>query len=178
MSEEKPQRRSLRHYDRDQRLAWIELYIGKYATRQLALRVAERFEISERQAYQDIAEVAERCRSDDAQEQATRVASARREWLRKARKYEREGKYADSNYAYDKHCKLLGLYAPKKIEVSGTIGIAAQITSLVGVLDAEGLKALEVVQRQIADARAKGLLPDPAKSQPIPVVDVDDSEDS
>ncbi len=169
-------RRSLRHFDRDRRLAWIEERLGKYTTRQLALTVAREFDISERQAYEDIAEIAERARSEDNKEQEYRLAAARREWLRKMRKWERLGKAAEANYAYDKYCKLNGLYAPKKIELSGTISIGAQITTLVGILDAEGLKALEVIQAQIAAARAKGLLPSPA-SYPVPVpVDGDDSE--
>jgi len=182
VSEEQPeQRRSLRHYDRDRRLAWIEVYLGKYSTKQLALRVAKHFEISERMAYADIAEIAERARADDAAEHSYRVAAACREWLRKASKYEKEGRYHESNYAYDKLCKLKGLYAPKKIEVSGSIGIGAQITTLVGVLDVDGLKALEIVQAQIAAARAKGQLPGqlpaPAEPTPIPVeADEDDDE--
>ncbi len=164
-------KKTLRSYDRDQRLAWIELFLGKYGTRQLALRVVEEFGISERQAYEDIATIAERARSDDAKESEYRLSAARREWMRKSRKFERDGKYADANYAYDKYCKLNGLYAPKKIELSGTISIGAHITSLVGVLDAEGLKALAVVQQQIALARTKGLLPAAASTTPVPVED-------
>jgi hypothetical protein len=175
MADDDKPKRSLRHYDRDQRLGWIELYLGKYSTRQLALRVAERFEISERQAYTDIAEIAERARSDDAAEHSYRVAAACREWLRKSRKYEREGRYHESNYAYDKLCKLKGLYAPKKIEISGSIGIGAQITSIVGILDARGLEALEIIQQQIAAARDKGQLPAPAETTPVPV-DLEDDE--
>lgn len=169
--------RSLRHYDRDRRLAWIELYLGKYSTKQLALRVAEKFEISERMAYADIAEIAERARSDDAEEHSYRVAAASREWMRKSRKYEREGRYHESNYAYDKACKLKGLYAPKKIEVSGSIGIGAQITTLVGILDAEGLKALDLIQQQIAAARAKGQLSAPTVDPALVPIDVADEDD-
>lgn len=171
-------RRSLRSYDRDQRLAWIESHLGKYTTRQLALRTGEVFGISERQAYEDIAAIVERCRADDAKDSADRLAAARREWLRKARLYEAKGKFADSNYAYDKLCKLLGLYAPKKLHISGHLTVGAQITSLVGVLDAEGLKALEIVQRQIAAARDKGLLPAPnvEQSSPVPIDVGDDDE--
>jgi hypothetical protein len=53
------------------------------------------------------------------------------------------------------------LFAPKKIEVSGSLSLSARVTSLVGVLDADGIAALEIVQRQIAAARDKGLLPSP-----------------
>ena len=178
MAEEKPRRRSLTHYDRDRRLAWAEERLGKYSTRQLALTLAKHFEISERQAYEDIAEIVERCRADDEKEQEHRLSAARREWLRKSRLYESKGKFADANYAYDKYCKLNGLYAPKKIEFSGSLTIGAQITSLVGVLDAEGLKALDVVQQQIAAARAKGLLPAPqaAESSPVPIDVSEDDE--
>ncbi len=174
MTDQPSNRSTLRSYDRDQRLAWIESNLGKYTTRQLARRTHERFGVSERQAYDDIAEIVERCRADDAKDSQDRIAAARREWLRKTRLYEAKGRYADANYAYDKYCKLLGLYAPKKVQLSGHLTVGAQITSLVGVLDARGLAALEIVQEQIAAAKAKGLLPEKTDATPVPIADEDD----
>lgn len=62
--------------------------------------------------------------------------------------------------------KINGLYAPKKFEVSRTLTVSMRITTLVGVLDAEGMAALSIVQAQIEAARAAGRLPAPVEADP------------
>lgn len=166
--------------DRHERMRRIEVLLAKQYTTKQMIRIIQAEEeppVSERQVYTDIAEVYATIQAEDADERAIRLARARRTWARQYRRCVDKGDMSAANYALDRICKLDGLYAPKKIEVSGTLSLSARVTSLVGILDADGIAALELIQRQIAAARDNGLLPAPVQDESMPsVIDVDHSE--
>lgn len=78
---------------------------------------------------------------------------------RVADKAEDKGEYQAVVSASREVAKINGLYAEKKIKITNTTTVSMQVFTVVGILDAEGLAALEIVQRQIESARAQGLLP-------------------
>lgn len=71
-----------------------------------------------------------------------------------AREARASGDRSTARYAYDKICRIYGLYAPTKIEATTTqrIEVGLQIEVIVNHLDAEGLRALEVVMHQLEAA--------------------------
>jgi hypothetical protein len=152
---------------RHERMARLETLLAKqYSTTQIVRLVAAEEEVSERQVYEDLAEVYQRVQAEDGDERSIRLSRARRTWQRQYRRCVDAKDYTAANYALDRLCKLDGLFAPKKLEVSGTIGVSMQITTLVGILTPAGMAALEVLQREIAEAKERGLLP---SSTPIDV---------
>lgn len=160
---------------RQERMRRIAVLLARpLTTVELVRKVAEEEEISERQVYDDLRELWPEIQANEDTDQQRLRQRARMAWLRRIRKCEAQGKEQEANYALDRLCKIDGVYAPKKLEVSGTIGVSAQITSLVGVLDAEGIRALEIVQTQIAAARARGLLPAPKTPIDTTAKDVDE----
>lgn len=168
-------RLALRARDRNERLAHIERLLGEpMSGRQLCLRIAEDYAISERQAYVDLAEVYARIAADGREESAVRVERARAFWDRRIRRLEarataafKAGKHSAAasfesaaNYAADRKMKLDGLYPAKKLELSGSVNvnIGIRVTAVVGILDEAGLAALSVVMQQVEGAKARGLL--------------------
>lgn len=120
--------------------------------------------LSERVIKRDIAEAWHRIRARFDAERDILAAKARAKWERRERLADKRGDTQAGNYALDRWTKLLGLYAPTKLEVSGGVSmrVDVRLDGIVGILDAEGLAALEVVMAQIERARAAGLLPEPS----------------
>ena len=94
-----------------------------------------------------------------------------------ARKFERlqytaesQNKLAEAISAADKWAKVMGAYAAKKVELSGTVSVsvAVKINAIVGVLDSAGLEALELIQKQVRAAREAGLLTEAVSPLEIP----------
>lgn len=162
---------TVKSVDRHRRFQQIEeLLAQQHAGGEIVRIMMARTGLQERQCYLDLAEVYERARTEDAADHEIRLARARRSWgetLRRCQLQAEEHLGTPVGAAYerrvieciDKLCKLDGLYAPKKIELTQSLSVNMKITSLVGVLDAAGLAALEVVQQQIEAARQRGLLP-------------------
>jgi len=97
-----------------------------------------------------------------------------------AREARAAGDRSTARYAYDKVCRIYGLYAPTKIEATTTqrVEVGLQIEVIVNHLDADGLRALEVVMHQL---EAAGIFkPRDQPSQPElaagSVIDVDSVE--
>ena len=152
----------LRLVEQNKRIVRIEELIAQqYSTRQIALKIAEEFGVAERTAYNDIHETYERALPETEAESKTRIARARRAWQRRYQKADEDNDHTAANQALDRLCKLEGVYAPKKIEMSGSVGLSVNVSmrSVVGVLDASGLAALELVMQQVEAARARGELP-------------------
>lgn len=123
--------------------------------------IATEFKITERTAYSDIAAVYASVQAESADDSAIRIGRARRTWQRLMRDAEEHDDRAAANYAHDRLCKLDGLYAPKRVEMSGSVGLSVSVSmrSIIGVLDATGLAALEIIMQQVEAAKARGELP-------------------
>lgn len=157
---EEPKEVDLRWVDKNKRIDRIEELIAlQHSTAQIARIIAKEFEVAERTAYNDITETYARALPDSQEESSTRLARARRSWQRRLRVCEEQGDQSAANYALDRLCKLDGLYAPKKLELTANVTVSVSMRSVVGVLDAAGLAALEVVMQQVEAAKARGELP-------------------
>lgn len=130
--------------------------------------IMQKHDISRRQAYRDLAE---------AQLQLARVRSKNREelfahadwnWRRREAKADAAGDHKAGNAAAAEWCKLHGLNAPKKVEMSGEvkIGVHVDVHAIIGILDEKGLAAWQLVREQIEAARADGRLPVLAAPKP------------
>lgn len=135
-----------------------DMVAEQWTGQQIVRAIADQFTISIRQAHFDLAEVYAQCRADSSADQEIRISRARLTWQRRMRLCELKGDQAAANYALDRLCKLDGLYAPKKIEVGGTVGVVVQMRTVLSALDAIGLAALDVVMQQLA-LRGIGGLP-------------------
>lgn len=140
-----------------------------HSTLEIVAALRRDFRISQRLAYRDLAEVWQRRASEQARDRAALVAEAEFEWRRREAIADDRGETHAGNIALRERHKLLGLYAPKKIEHSGSVGVSmtidVKLDILVGVLDAKGLAALDVVLEQIEAARSAGLLPEPKSEE-------------
>jgi hypothetical protein len=89
-----------------------------------------------------------------------RAAEAKR-MERVAEKAEREGKWLAAVAASRERSRLLGLHAPKKIEIehSGSVEIALEIDATLAILDDEDHAALRRITEKLEGARVAGLLP-------------------
>lgn len=157
-----PESPELRRVEKDRRIVRIEdLLAEQYTTAQIVRLVVKEFGVAERTAYTDVSEAYAAVHADDAAESGIRLVRARRSWQRRLRRAEAAGDESAANYALDRICKLDGSYAPKKVEMSGMVGVTVNISmrSIVGVLDAAGLAALELVMQQVELAKARGELP-------------------
>ena len=168
---------TVKSLERHKRFKQIEeLLAEQYTGGQIVRHMMKEHGLQERQCYLDLSEVYARCQADDARDHDVRMSKARLAWGRRLRMCESAGEQQAANYALDRICKLEGLYAPKKIELTQTTAtVNIQITALVGVLDAAGLAALELVQQQIEAARQRGLLP---AADDLPGHDVVDVEEN
>ncbi len=121
--------------------------------------VMAKFKVSKATAERDIAQ-ADALIADDAavERPMLRIIETRR-LQRVAAKAETDKQYSAVASLSREVAKINGLHAPKKIEVSQKVTVSMRITSLVGVLDARGIAALEIVQEQIEAARQRGVLP-------------------
>jgi hypothetical protein len=154
--------KALRLADKRKRIARIEeLIASRYSNVEIVRLIEKEFEVAERTAYDDLKEAYERWAASDDLEREHRLDVARRAWERRYRRCEERGEESAANYALDKLCKLDGLYAPKKVDVSGTVAVTVSMRAVMAVLDAEGIAAFETVLRQVEAAKARGELPDP-----------------
>jgi hypothetical protein len=148
--------------DKNFRIRLIEdLLAQQHSNHEIVRLVAEQCHVAERTAYDDLKEAMARAVPESEDERISRIDRARRMWQRRIRICELQNKQADANYAADKLCKLEGVYAPKKIEFSGTVGVAIEMRAVMGILDAAGIAALELVLEQVERAKAAGKLPAP-----------------
>jgi hypothetical protein len=137
-----------------------ELVRDGWAYKTIVKVVAEEFDVDPRTVREDVKD-AELARLPDQVEKAlTLKQNAAMRWERRQRICEAKGNEADANYALDKWCRVMGAYAPKKFELTGSVsvGISVKISAIVGVLDADGLAALEIIRKQVQAAREAGLL--------------------
>lgn len=149
-----------------------QLLCGQFTSSQIVRILCKEFDVVDRTAYAYLKAAYERLQSDaDAEQRGLRKARARATWQRQYRLCLKRGDLTAANYALDRLCKLDGLFAPTKhkVEVTATLSVQVQIRSIVGILDATGLAALDVLMRQIETAQAKGLLPagDAKKQDPV-----------
>lgn len=139
-------------------------------TADILTKIVEEFGISRRTAYDDLAEVWHRRATSNRLAHEARVAEAERSWRRRERLADKRGDTQAGNFALDRLHKLHGLYAAKKVEHSGMVGMRMEIDvrldAMIGVLDATGRAALDVVLAQLEQARAAGLLPEPTDDEP------------
>ncbi|MDQ1446791.1 MAG: hypothetical protein QOI20_3255 [Acidimicrobiaceae bacterium] len=160
----------LRLVEKNKRIERIEdLIAQQYSTKQIVAKVVDEFGVAERTAYTDITECYERAVPDSEEERSRRLDRARRSWQRRMRLAEEKGDQSAANYALDRLCKLDGLYAPKKVEMSSSVTVSVSMRSVVGVLDAAGLAALELVMQQVEAAKARGELPAAEPPELVPV---------
>lgn len=108
--------------------------------------------ISERMAQYDLAAVYEEFRKGDAEDQAVRIARARRAWQRQFRDCKTAQDRDAANYALDRLSRMDGVYAPKQVSITGTIGVAVEIRAVMRALDDAGLVALDLVMGQLKRA--------------------------
>lgn len=139
------------------------------STLEIVAEIMRRFSISERVAYRDIREVWNRRARDLAATREAQLAEADHEWRRREALADQRGETQAGNFALDRRHRLHGLYAPTKVQVSGSVGVHAElairIDALIGVLDEHGREALDVVLEQLDRARAAGLLPEPSERE-------------
>lgn len=157
--------------DTEIRVRRAEFLLAKqYSGGQVARLLAKEFECVERTARTYVAIAYDRMQASFADDRGIQVARALAAWQRRMRRCEEKGDEDAANYALDRICKIVGAYAPKKIEVSGAIGIAVEARAVVSVLDAAGLAALQVVLEQLEKAGVKPELPGmtPTLSLPLP----------
>lgn len=148
-----------------------ELLCTQYTGGQIVRTLCEEFAVVERTAYTYLKLAYERMQGDAAKDRGIRKARARASWQAQFRRCIANGEMQAANYALDRLCKLDGLNAPVKheVEVSATLAVQVEIRAIVGILDAQGLAALDVLMKQIEAAQAKGLLPaGDAKAPPDP----------
>lgn len=162
------QRKGVAKEDREQRLERIdELVYEGLTTHKIAQLIASEHKIAIRTAYQDIREAAERRAPDEEAARMSLQERAAAHWKYREQVAERAGKLNDANYAFDRWCKVKGAFSPKKVEITGSIGVSVQMRAVLAVLDADGKAALELVLRQLDAAKAAGKLveaPEPAKA--------------
>lgn len=159
------------------RLAFVERCVSEHmSSDQIVRAVKAKYGVKTRSARYDIAAVYERIAKSEQSDTAVRVARAIRVLVRRMRRNEKMAEAAikkgnwgaaasfesNANFASDRLMKIYGLFAPKKIEVSGSVGVQIHVsfdtTKIVDVLDLEGLKALRVVMAQVDAAKQSGLL--------------------
>lgn len=146
-----------------------ELLCTQYQSAQIVRALCEEFGVVPRTAYAYLKTAYERLQEDDAEERGLRKAKARASWQRQYQRCLDRNDMSAANYALDRLCKLDGLNAPTKhsVVVNATLTVQMEIRAIVGVLDAAGLAALDVLMKQVEAAQAKGLLPSGAKRDPI-----------
>lgn len=142
----------------EQRVKRTEQLIAKlYTTRQIVDLLCAEYGIVPRTAHADIAIAFERLQADAADDRAVRKTQMRRVIHGLIRSHMSAGDRQAANYLVDKLCKLDGLYAPEKHEIT-TVSVEMRIDVLINILDAAGQAALDVVLEQIEVAKEKGLL--------------------
>lgn len=145
------------YLDTEQRVKRAEeLLCDQHTSRQIVDKLIEEFKIVERTAYTTIRIAYERLAADAANDRGIRKARARATWQRHYRRCLEKGDNQAANYALDRLCRLDGLYAPEKIEVTNTLSVAVQLDMVVNVLDEAGLAALEIVMAQLEAAKQRG----------------------
>jgi hypothetical protein len=123
--------------------------------------VAKEFGVAERTVYDDKRELEARIHELAVQDTILLTQRAAAKWNRRERMADERGDSNAGNYALDRWCRVFGAYAPKKLELSGTVGVAIEIRAVMAVLDAEGLAAFEIVLGKLEAAKAAGKLPAP-----------------
>lgn len=147
-----------------------ELLCLVHTSGEIVRMLCDEFKIVDRTAYTYVKLAYERLHVDDDAERGIRKARARAAWQAQYRRCIANSDWSAANYALDRMCKLDGLFAPTKhsVTVTASLSVQVQIRSIVGVLDATGLAALDVLMKQIEVAQAKGLLPAGDAPKPDP----------
>lgn len=138
--------------DRAKRLADLEERLaGPYAKADIVAYALEKYAVSARTVYDDLAEIEERWIAHDNEDSKLRRLRARRAWMRRQKKCEDAGEEQAANYALDRLHKITGEFAPERVEVSGRVEIAVdvQIEAFIERLDDEGLRCLAIVRDQL-----------------------------
>lgn len=149
----------LRWVDKNKRLVRVDALVGDgWSTHRIVRVIMEEFHVAQRTAYDDYHEAEARRAPLDALRAATQQQRAADAWERLQWIHELAGRGADANYARDKWCKVTGAYAPKKIEISGSVGVRMEMRAVMAILDETGRTALEVVMKQIEAGKARGAL--------------------
>jgi hypothetical protein len=147
-----------------------ELLCSQYTSSQIVRTLCEEFGVVDRTAYAYLKVAYERIAADGSvEDRALRKARARASWQRQYQRcLDREDMPA-ANYALDRLCRLDGLFDPQKhsVSINATLNVQVQIRSIVALLDAKGLAALDEIVKQIEVAQAKGLLPAGEPRDPI-----------
>lgn len=136
-----------------------QLWRALYSHVEIIDIVSRRFGVSESCVRNDVRKISKRYM---AEEHDPDVISSRKSQMRaKLTELEREARAnndrSTARYALDRLCKLDGLYAPVKVDVTSTVQtVGLEIEKVAAALDADGLAALEIVMVQLQRA---GLAP-------------------
>jgi hypothetical protein len=153
----------LRSVEQNKRIRRVdELVRQGWSTRQIVNAIVDEFDVNIRTAYEDRLEAEARRVPELAIEAKTLQERAAYKFERLQYTAESKGDIAAAISAADKWAKVTGAYAARKIEITGSVGVSVsmKIEAIVGVLDADGLAALDVIHRQVRAAREAGLLTD------------------
>lgn len=155
--------------EKEQRVDRVdELVYEGLTTHKIARLIAAEFKVTVRTGYDDIREAALRRAPDEELARLSLQERAAAHWKYREQVAEKAGKLNDANYAFDRWCKVKGAFSPKKIEISGSVGVAVSMRAVLAVLDPEGKAALELVLRQLDAAKTAGKLIDPVPALPEP----------
>lgn len=167
-----PDQDSGRSLERNRRIALVERLIlesvdtgaDPLTAKDIAAKLGEARAVSARQLNYDIREAWRRIAATREKDREALFARADLGWQRRERLADKRGDTQAGNYALDRWAKLHGLNAPTRVQVGGSIGlhvtVDVQLRGIIGVLDAAGLAALQVVLDQVELAKAAGKLPE------------------
>lgn len=151
-------------------------------------KLCKKYEISRRTAREDIERVLSYARAKTAEESIEQVRLALVEWDEQKEIARADGAHAAAGAAIKQKHLILGHYLPKRVEVSGSIGVGVQAQIAVAVearfsngdrvLDENDLAVLATISAKFERARAEGVLPDAGQLALAEVVEaVADDED-
>lgn len=162
----KPTRKREFDWEKERRIAYAESLLARqYTGRVILARLVEKYDVDLRTAYTYVGVAFDRLAADAESDRPIRKARMRLTLQSMLRAHMARNDGSAANRAADMLCKIDGLYTPEKITVEHTVGVPMEIEQVVGVLDGEGLKALELVLAQVERAGLKAL---PDASAPDP----------
>lgn len=137
--------------------------------------IQEKWEVHRSTAAVDIRD-AKRLLAEELGDQISERAAEALRMERVAEKAEKAGKWLAVVAASRERSRLLGLHAPKRIEIehSGSVEIALEIDATLAILDDEDHAALRRITEKLEGARVAGLLP----AAPAPGSDDEDVVDA
>ncbi len=161
---------------RERRKYVEQLWRAMYSTSQIEEIVSARYGVAKRTVITDLIKIKRRYADDEGDPDTirTRKSQMRSTLTDLIHESRATGDLTTARYAMDRLCKLDGLYAPTKVEIETKVNmIGLQIHTIVGALDDDGLKALEIVMGQL---QAKGIatMPEPQQAAPLELADVID----